>query len=107
MNISQTSVHAHPDDALLLDVREPAEWAAGHAPNAVHVPLGALPHRLDDVPRTDEAIPVICRSGVRSAQAVAFLAAHGIAATNVAGGMQAWEEARKAMVADNGQPMVI
>ncbi len=51
---------------------------------------------------------MICRSGVRSAQAVAYLAARGVDAVNVAGGMQAWEEAGKAMASENGQhPVVI
>lgn len=108
VNIQQTSVHTYDDDAVLLDVREPSEWTAGHAPNAVHIPLGQLPERLDDVPRTIESLPVICRSGVRSAQAVAYLSGHGVAATNVAGGMQAWEEAGKSLVSDTGHhPMVM
>jgi len=107
VNIHQTSVHTYPDDAVLLDVREPAEWTAGHAPNAVHIPLGELPQRLDDLPHTLESLPVVCRSGVRSAQAVAYLANRGVEATNVAGGMQAWAEAGKRLVSDSGHPTVI
>lgn len=107
MNIQQTSVHTFEDQAVMLDVREPAEWKAGHTPNAVHIPLGLLPVRLDDLPNAEGSLPVICRSGVRSAEAVAYLAARGIDATNVAGGMQAWAEAGKAMVADGGHPMVL
>ncbi|MFM6849395.1 MAG: rhodanese-like domain-containing protein, partial [Terrabacter sp.] len=40
MSIPTTSVSALPDDAVLVDVREDDEWAAGHAPNAIHIPLG-------------------------------------------------------------------
>lgn len=108
VNIQQTSVHSFDNDAVLLDVREPAEWAAGHAPNAVHIPLALLPMQMDDLPPALGSLPVICRSGVRSAQAVGYLTAHGVDAINVAGGMQAWEEAGKAMVAESGsRPMVI
>ncbi|MFT3860012.1 rhodanese-like domain-containing protein [Micropruina sp.] len=107
MNIRQTSVHAFRDDAVLLDVREPVEWAAGHAPNAVHLPLGQLPHRLTDLPAVGGALPVVCRSGVRSAQAVAYLQTRGVDAINVAGGMQAWEEAGKALVCDSGRGLVL
>lgn len=107
MNLRQTSLHTFGDDAVLLDVREPAEWTAGHAPNAVHIPLGQLPDRLGDLPALSSALPVVCRSGVRSAQAVAYLADHGIEATNVAGGMQAWEEAGRALVSDSGHPRIL
>ena len=53
MNIQQTSVHTFEDQAVLLDVREPAEWRAGHTPSAVHIPLGLLPVRLDDLPKAE------------------------------------------------------
>lgn len=95
------------DDALLLDVREPAEWNAGHAPNAIHIPLGSIPERLKDLPIAAGVLPVVCRSGVRSAKAVEYLAAQGVQAINVAGGMQAWEEAGKQLVGDSERPMVI
>lgn len=107
VTIRQTSVHTFGDDAVLLDVREPNEWVGGHAPNAVHIPLGLLPTRLADLPAVDGALPVVCRSGVRSARAVVYLGTQGVEATNVAGGMQAWEEAGKALAADSGHPTVV
>ncbi len=76
-------------DDLLLDVREDDEWAAGHAPGAVHVPLGQLVARLAEVP-SDRPVAVVCKLGGRSAQATAYLRAQGRSARNVSGGMQAW-----------------
>ncbi len=49
--------------ALRLDVREPAEWRAGHAPGARHVPLGALPCRMGE-PRRGRSLVTVCRSGL-------------------------------------------
>jgi rhodanese-related sulfurtransferase len=78
------------DGAVLLDVREPEEWDAGHAPGAVHVPLGQLPHRI---PEHGPRIVVVCRSGRRSEEAARALIAWGYDALNLAGGMQAWAAA--------------
>ena len=52
-----------PRGAYLLDVREDDEWVAGHAPDAVHIPLGELGGRTEQVPRNQE-VYVICRAGV-------------------------------------------
>ena len=61
-----------PAEAFLLDVREDDEWAAGHAPDAVHVRLGELGARVGEVPQ-DREVYVICRSGTRSAYAAQAL----------------------------------
>lgn len=82
------------DDAVILDVREQDEWDAGHAPGAVHIPLGELPSRLDELPDAD-SLPVVCRRGGRSAQAVAWLTQQGFDVVNVDGGMAAWASAGK------------
>lgn len=97
---------AVPSDAYLLDVREPGEWAAGHAPDAVHIPLGQLQSRADEVP-ADRDVYVVCRSGGRSAQATAYLNAEGRGATNVDGGMQDWASAGRPMVSDTGDPPAV
>lgn len=76
----------------LLDVRERGEWKAGHAPQAVHVPLAELdraPRRL----RQDEPVLVICASGMRSRTAAKRLRGLGFDAASVAGGMSAWQAA--------------
>lgn len=90
---------AVPADAFLLDVREPDEWVAGHAPGAVHLPLGQLQSRVGELPE-DRDVYVICRSGGRSAQATAFLGAEGRSATNVEGGMQRWAATGRRMVSE-------
>ena len=57
--------------ALVLDVREPSEYVAGHVPGAKLVPLGSLPDRIGELPR-QEPIYVICASGSRSRTAPAY-----------------------------------
>jgi rhodanese-related sulfurtransferase len=89
--------------AVLLDVREPEEWEAGHAPGARHVPLGQLPDRLDEL-AGDERVVVICRSGGRSALATEWLTAAGVDAANLLGGMQAWAQAGRAVETTDGGP---
>jgi rhodanese-related sulfurtransferase len=95
-----------PADAYLLDVREPQEWADGHAEQACHIPLGALPARLAEVP-ADRDVYVVCRVGARSAQAAAFLNGNGRTALNVAGGMLAWARAGRPVVAEHGGPPTV
>jgi rhodanese-related sulfurtransferase len=79
--------------ALLVDVREPSEYSAGHIPGAITLPLGDLAARLSELPR-DRLIITICRSGVRSAQARDLLLQNGFPrVTSLAGGIQAWQAA--------------
>lgn len=88
-----------PAGVVVLDVREDDEWAAGHIPGAQHVPLQQVPHRLGEL-TPDARVLVVCKVGGRSAQATAYLRAHGFDAINLAGGMQAWQAARRPMEAD-------
>lgn len=74
---------------VVLDVREPEEVAEWAFPGAVHVPLGQLGVRADELP-TDRPIVVVCHAGVRSAMAAEALARGGWAAENLAGGVLAW-----------------
>ncbi len=90
-----------PDRGWLLDVREPYEWAAGHVPDATHIPLAQLSHRSAEIPR-DGTVYVICRSGARSARVVLALNEAGWQAVNVGGGMQDWAAAARPMVSDTG-----
>ena len=106
MSIPTTTVSELPDDAVLVDVREADEWAAGHAPNAIHIPLGELPSRIDELPETDDTVAVVCRMGGRSARAVQWLVHQGYDVANVEGGMLEWERAGKQLSAD-GDPTII
>jgi rhodanese-related sulfurtransferase len=81
-----------PPGTVLLDVREQDEWDAGHAPQAVHIPLGELPDRVGELP-PDAPLMVVCHAGGRSARATAWLTQGGHDAVNVDGGMVAWARA--------------
>ncbi|WP_404311389.1 rhodanese-like domain-containing protein [Agrococcus terreus] len=82
-------------DRPLVDVREQQEWDAGHAVDAIHIPMSEVVARLSEVP---DGAAVICRSGARSAQVVAYLEQQGLDAVNVAGGTLAWAQAGRPMV---------
>ena len=83
------------DDALVLDVREDKEYAAGHIPKARHIPLGQLAGRLQELDKfKSKPILVTCRSGQRSARACSMLKKAGFETVyNQAGGIIAWERA--------------
>ena len=86
---------------VLLDVREVDEWNAGHAEVAINIPLSELIERQDEID-PDAQILVTCKAGGRSAKATEAMRSWGIDATNLAGGMLAWEAAQRSMVSDDG-----
>ncbi|UGQ15239.1 rhodanese-like domain-containing protein [Yinghuangia sp. ASG 101] len=90
-----------PADAYVLDVREDDEWRAGHVAGAVHIPMGTLIGRVDEVPK-DRRVYVMCRVGGRSGQVTQYLDAHGWDVANIDGGMLAWESAGRPMVSESG-----
>jgi rhodanese-related sulfurtransferase len=85
-------------DTLLIDVREPIEWAAGHAPDATHIPLGDL--HADSLP-AGARVMFICRTGSRSGMATTAFRRVGVNASNVVGGMFAWSSAGLPVVRDD------
>lgn len=89
-----TPAEAHEDREVhfLLDVREADEWSAGHVAEAVHIPMGSLNARLDELPG-DAPIVAICRSGNRSGAVTDALNRAGYTAHNMEGGMYAWDDA--------------
>lgn len=90
--------------AYVLDVREPDEWEAGHAPGAHHLPMMEVPARMAEIP-TDQEVVVVCRSGGRSGQVVSYLMGNGWDnVRNLDGGMEAWQSAGRPMVSEDGQP---
>jgi rhodanese-related sulfurtransferase len=80
------------DGAVLVDVRENAEWKAGHAPQARHVPLGRLEQESRRLPK-DVPVVVMCASGTRSRVAAGQLRSMGHQATSLSGGLAAWRAA--------------
>ena len=94
-----------PEGLSVLDVREPDEWAHAHIAGAVHIPLGELMERLEEVP--DAQTLVVCKVGARSAHATAYLLQQGRDAVNLDGGMLDWEAAGRAMVSETGAPPVV
>ena len=95
--------HALDTGSVLVDVRGPGEWRAGHAPEALHIPLDQLTRRLAELP-ADRKIIVVCRSGHRSAVATGVLRRHGRTAANLTGGMNAWAAAGMPIVTERGTP---
>lgn len=89
------------EGAFLLDVRELEEWDAGHAPDAVHLPMGEVGDRIDEIP-TDRIVVCVCRVGGRSGAVAAALAEAGLDVRNVDGGMLAWESGGLPVVTDAG-----
>lgn len=78
------------EDVVLIDVREPYEWDAGHVEQATHIRLSEIPNRLGDIPK-DRDVVMICRSGARSENARQFLSRSGYTRVkNMIGGMQRW-----------------
>ena len=77
------------EELLLVDVREPHEWAAGRLPGSVHIPLATLPQRIGEIP--EDRTPVfICAVGGRSMAACRYFAKLGRNAVNLSGGVMAW-----------------
>jgi hydroxyacylglutathione hydrolase len=93
--ITQTTpseIAARATHVTIVDVRGANEWGAGHIPGAVHIPLGLLTDRLDEIP-AGRPVVVQCQSGGRSSIAASLLARAGISVSNLAGGITAWAAA--------------
>lgn len=80
---------AHAAGALVVDVREPYEYAMGHVPGARLVPLRRVHAHLGDLPKS-APVYVICASGNRSLAAASWMRGAGVEAVSVAGGTVAW-----------------
>ena len=87
--ISLETYAAERDTGLTVDVRERGEYAEGHVPGAVLMPMGQLPARLHELAR-DSRVHVICASGNRSKAMTDLLRAAGFDAVSVAGGTRGW-----------------
>ncbi|HJQ38855.1 MAG TPA: molybdopterin-synthase adenylyltransferase MoeB [Thermoanaerobaculia bacterium] len=81
---------ARGENLVLIDVREPHEWSAGHIESAIHIPMQQIPQRLAEIPR-DQEVVMICRSGARSGHVQQHLKQQGYTnVKNLIGGMQRW-----------------
>jgi hydroxyacylglutathione hydrolase len=97
--VDSAALEERTPEAVVLDVREPEEYAHGHVPGAVNLPQAELASRLDEVPR-DRPLFVICQSGYRARRAAQFLTQMGFEhVANVTGGTAAWQA--------NGKPLAV
>lgn len=104
MAVSDLDVQAARAAPVLVDVREPDEWALGHAPGAIHVPLSAFD--ASAIP-SGGPVAVICRSGGRSARAAEALDQQGYDVANVVGGMLEWQAQGLPVVIAGGEPGIV
>jgi rhodanese-related sulfurtransferase len=80
--------------AVIVDVREPYEWKEGHIPGAIHIPLGSLSRRLQELHPSREVVAV-CRSGSRSLTAARIMQQGGFShVSSMTGGMMSWMRQR-------------
>lgn len=83
---------AAKEPITLIDVREADELETGKIPGVIHIPLGLLEFKLQDLSK-DTSYIMVCRSGARSGRATQFLESHGYQAKNMIGGMMNWDGA--------------
>ena len=95
VNPAQATHLINREDALMVDVREPGEFGAGHILGAKNVPLARIEDGGSDLgKRKDRPLIVYCDTGNRSAKAIAALKKHGFARVmNLSGGLGAWQQA--------------
>ncbi|HKR63366.1 MAG TPA: rhodanese-like domain-containing protein [Thermoanaerobaculia bacterium] len=88
--INVAELNERLNDVQVLDVRRPGEFAAGHVPDAVNVPLADLPESIEKIDRA-KPLAIICQGGYRSSAAASILQRHGFdALCDVKGGTSAW-----------------
>jgi rhodanese-related sulfurtransferase len=81
-----------------IDVRSPTEFAAGHIPTAINIPLDEIEGRLGDL-RPEDRLVLVCQSGKRASMTRALLAGRGYDLTVLSGGTDAWRHAGLPLVA--------
>jgi GrxC family glutaredoxin len=93
-------------NALVVDVRTEKEYKEGHVMNALHIPLGMLGDRIQELQAyKNHAVVMVCRSGARSAQAATKLKKQGFTNVhNIGGGMLAWERVKLPITTKVGKP---
>ncbi|MCL2656585.1 MAG: rhodanese-like domain-containing protein [Betaproteobacteria bacterium] len=88
------------ENAIVVDVREAAEFATGHIPNARNIPLAELEKRIGELAKfKNKPIVLVCQSGMRSSRALATLVKAGFEKVqNLGGGIAGWQK--------NGHPLI-
>ena len=97
------TVQANRQDIQILDVREDDEWTAGRIDGALHIPLGELDRRIDELDRSRPVVTV-CRSGGRAGKAAEFLSGAGLSAEVMDGGMTQWAKDKLPFTTPDGRP---
>ena len=92
---AQATTLINREDAIVIDVREASEFAAGHLLNARHIPLAELEKRLGELEKLkDKPVILNCQGGNRSSTACGILRKAGFTSVhNLEGGIDAWEKA--------------
>ncbi|MGW6909925.1 MULTISPECIES: rhodanese-like domain-containing protein [unclassified Streptomyces] len=90
LTITPDEARTRLPDLTVIDVRTPGEYAAGHLPEALNLPLDRLDAALPALRRLPGELLVVCASGARSENACRVLAGHGIRALTLTGGTQGW-----------------
>lgn len=95
VNPGEATLLINREDARVLDVREPSEFAAGHIPEAINIPSGKLVERLGELEKfKDKPLIVCCAAGMRSNKACSELQKQGFSRLfNLGGGVDAWSAA--------------
>ena len=102
--VDQGALEDRLPEVVLLDVREPEEFASGHVPGALNLPQADLATRLSEIPR-DRALYLICQGGFRSLRAAQFLSQMGYSdVASVSGGTEGWRVAKKTLVSGAIEP---
>ncbi len=92
VNPAQATLLINREDAVVVDVREADEFAAGHLPDARHIPLASLAERAGELEKfKDKPVILCCAAGMRSAKGCSTLGKLGFAKVHsLAGGVDAW-----------------
>jgi rhodanese-related sulfurtransferase len=98
--------HAHIDSALFVDVREKDEYAAGHIEGSVHLPIGEIRARWQELNVGRPVIPV-CQIGQRSGLVADLLKGQGLDAHNLEGGLEAWTRDGLPLTSGSGGAVVV
>ncbi|GAB1333472.1 rhodanese-like domain-containing protein [Streptomyces sp. E-15] len=95
LTLDTDQARARLHDLTVIDVRTPGEYASGHVPGALNVPLDQIRRALPEIRQAAQrgGVLLVCASGARSENACALLAEHGVESATLVGGTRAWADA--------------